>query len=139
MGLQSSWPHSFRNRMLSQIHASHLGMVKTKSICRFYIWWPDLDKDIEKLIGACDACILILPSPAKVQTTSWPNTGSPCSRVYIDFAGPFKNLYFLVIVDSFTHEMDWSLSNQGHVCLIYCNEITRIICSFWNTRICSIR
>ena len=34
-------PHSLSERMLRRIHASHFSMVKTKSICRSYIWWPN--------------------------------------------------------------------------------------------------
>ena len=31
-------------------------MTKTKSLARMYVWWPSIDKDIEKSVQLCQHC-----------------------------------------------------------------------------------
>uniref|UniRef100_A0A1X7VL64 Integrase zinc-binding domain-containing protein n=1 Tax=Amphimedon queenslandica TaxID=400682 RepID=A0A1X7VL64_AMPQE len=45
-----------RDRILTSLHESHPGIVRMKSQTRSYVWWPGLDKDIEKLVKSCDPC-----------------------------------------------------------------------------------
>jgi hypothetical protein len=46
-------PTSLRGYVLNELHASHLGMTKMKSVARSYFWYPSLDKDIENLDNSC--------------------------------------------------------------------------------------
>ena len=46
-------PPKLRNCVLQELHFSHLGMVKMKTLARNYVWWPDIDKEIEKLAKSC--------------------------------------------------------------------------------------
>ena len=94
-------PSSLRRTILHQLHETRLGIVKTKSICRSYFWWPKVDKDIEDLIKACPSCLHTLPSPPKSPVIPWEIPTKPWSRIHVDFAGPFKNLYFLIILDAY--------------------------------------
>lgn len=93
-------PQSLRSNLLKQVHQTHLGIVKTKSICRSYFWWPGLDKDIEDLIKSCDACLSTLSSPPKAPIIPWKYPEEPWSRLHIDYAGPFKGFYYFVILDA---------------------------------------
>ena len=47
-------PLRLQDKLLSQLHSDHLGIVKMKSIARSYIWWPDLDQQIEQLANSCE-------------------------------------------------------------------------------------
>lgn len=95
-------PKKLRKAVLDLLHESHLGIVKTKSVARSYIWWPKLDKDIEYLIKSCLSCQQLLPSPERSKLIPWVPTNSVWQRIHIDFAGPVNNFYFFIIIDSYS-------------------------------------
>lgn len=79
-----------------------MGILKTKALARSYVWWPKMDHDIEILIKSCDSCQSIQPSPHKSELIPWQPTQSAWSRIHVDYAGPIKGFYVLVIVDSYS-------------------------------------
>lgn len=99
-GYRTIIPNKFRNLILQSLHASHLGIVKTKALARSYVWWPKMDSDIEQMIKGCDSCKKLLPNPEKSPLIQWNPTDSVWSRVHIDFAGPINGFQFLIVVDS---------------------------------------
>jgi len=50
-------PKNLRDDLLKEVHSTHMGMSKIKTLCRSYIWWPGLDKNIENWVKSCDACL----------------------------------------------------------------------------------
>lgn len=101
-GYRTIVPSKFRKQVLLDSHRSHMGIVKTKALARSYIWWPKLDHDIEMLVKGCMSCQLIQPNPNKSELIPWQPTQSAWSRVHVDYAGPIKGFYILVIVDSYS-------------------------------------
>ena len=54
---------------------------------------------MEQLAGACFECLQKRPDPSPVlHPWDWPE--QPWKRVHIDFAGPFLNHMFLVVIDA---------------------------------------
>ena len=49
-------PPPGREMILEQLHDTHPGISKMKSLARSYIWWPGLDADIESEVQHCDMC-----------------------------------------------------------------------------------
>ena len=49
-GLQVLIPSCYRHKILSKLHKNHPGMSRMKSLSRLYIWFPNIDKQIEKLV-----------------------------------------------------------------------------------------
>lgn len=49
-------PNSLKLRILNELHSSHLGVVKTKRLEGSYIWWPNMNEDIEKNAKSCNLC-----------------------------------------------------------------------------------
>ena len=71
-----------------------------KAVARSYMWWPGIDKEIEKCAQGCMACPSVqgAPAPAPLHPWLWPDR--PWDRIHIDFTGPFLGRNFLLIVDA---------------------------------------
>ena len=93
-------PHVLQSRILKLLHSTHLGIVKMKGIARCYFWWAGIDHNIEELAGSCDVCIQFRSDPPKSVLSPWPWTSKPWTRIHIDFLGPWKRLYYFVVMDS---------------------------------------
>lgn len=93
-------PRSLQETVLSEIHEGHPGIVRMKQIARNYVWWETLDADIERLCAACEACRSQRAAPPPAPLHSWPWPHEPWARLNMDFLGPFRGKYYLVIVDA---------------------------------------
>ncbi|KAL3966435.1 protocadherin Fat 1/2/3 [Sarotherodon galilaeus] len=71
-----------------------------KSLARSYVWWPGIDCEIENMAKSCTGCQQMLrqPQTAPVHVWEWPSTPWQC--IHIDYAGPFMDQMFLVVVDA---------------------------------------
>ena len=94
-------PLPLRPAMLKMLHSTHNGIVHTKALARSYVWWPHMDNDIQKLVSDCRNCLENRNMPSR-STHEWIMPTRPWSRIHVDFAGPFLNKTFLIIVDAFS-------------------------------------
>lgn len=95
-------PTSLRKQILEELHKSHIGVVKTKSLARSYVWWPGLDRDIENFAKECKFCLEQSPLPTSAKLIPWDPPEYCWSRIHVDFAGPKYGWYYLIIVDAFS-------------------------------------
>ncbi|XP_055604564.1 uncharacterized protein K02A2.6-like [Uranotaenia lowii] len=93
-------PKALRSLVLAQIHQSHLGIVKCKSVARSSVWWPGIDVQLEDYVRNCSVCLFNTQSPPKAKLIPWSSPRKVWSRVHVDFAGPVKGMSFLLIVDA---------------------------------------
>ncbi|GBP96050.1 Uncharacterized protein K02A2.6 [Eumeta japonica] len=93
---------ALQNRILEELHTAHTGMVKMKALARSYVWWKNIDSDIERMVKECKDCCLMQKNPVKVPVHIWEYPKEPWSRIHIDYAGPYLNNYFLIVVDAYT-------------------------------------
>ena len=49
-------PPQGRKQLLEELHDTHLGVSRMKSLARSYIWWPQMDKAIEEMVQSCIVC-----------------------------------------------------------------------------------
>uniref|UniRef100_A0A5S6QLW0 RNA-directed DNA polymerase n=1 Tax=Trichuris muris TaxID=70415 RepID=A0A5S6QLW0_TRIMR len=59
-------PTALRLQIQEVLHESHPGIVAMKSMARFYIWWPGVDKDIAKMVNECLTCQSYQRNPPEV-------------------------------------------------------------------------
>ena len=77
-----------------------------KSLARAYIWWPEMDSQIEELVKTCTVCQESRPLPPAAPLHPWEWPSQPWSRIHIDYFGPFLNHMFMVVVDAHSKWMD---------------------------------
>lgn len=95
-------PSKLQNQLLNELHSTHLGIVKMKSLARSYVWWPTIDKDLDNVTKHCITCRENRDNPPQIKSTAWPVPRGPGERVHIDFLGPYNNIMFLVAIDAYS-------------------------------------
>jgi hypothetical protein len=95
-------PPTLRTAVLNDLHSSHLGIDKMKSLARLTCWWPEINEDITQRAKNCSQCInKIVSKPSK--WTPWPLSCESWQRIHADYCGPFLGKYYaLIIIDSFS-------------------------------------
>ena len=87
-------PPPGRDLVLKQLHDTHPGVTKMKTLAQLYVWWPGLDSDIVSTMQKCDICQVNRPSPSKAPVHPWEWPSRPWTRIHIDHAGPFQGKLF---------------------------------------------
>ena len=49
-------PPQCRQEVMQQLHLAHPEINRMKGLARSYVWWPGMDKDLEKMVQRCDTC-----------------------------------------------------------------------------------
>ena len=96
-------PTKLRPTILSQLHESHQGSVRTKQRARLSVYWPGIDNDIDNIILSCQHCQDHLPSHAREPIVQKPRPERPFQEIAIDLCSHAGQTY-LIIVDCYT---DW--------------------------------
>ena len=98
-GLRVVVPPTFRNRLLKELHEQHPGIYRMKALACSYVWWPNIDTDIEGKVKTCHDCMRVCNTSlmALLQPWSWPTR--PWQRVHINYA-EYQGKYFFVAVDA---------------------------------------
>ena len=71
-----------------------------KALARSYVWWLNINGRLEELAKACSGCQQNQKMPNKAPLHPWEWATAPWQRIHIDYAGPFQNSMFLVVVDA---------------------------------------
>lgn len=106
-------PMSLRHIVLQELHHTHIGVTKMKQLARRYVYWLNIDKDIEHFVAACKDCVSGRPSPPKAPLHPWAEPEENWDRLHIDYAGPFQGHHFLVIVDAKSKWVEVSASTSS--------------------------
>ena len=64
-GNQVVIPSTVRDDILRQLHEGHQGIDKTRRLARASVFWPGINRDIERLCKACEHCQQLQPEQAK--------------------------------------------------------------------------
>ncbi|XP_054280986.1 uncharacterized protein K02A2.6-like [Macrosteles quadrilineatus] len=93
-------PKKLQPKILQELHSTHVGIVRMKSLARNYGYWKNIDTDIESMVASCKACCENKKNPEKAPTHVWEIPKRNWQRVHMDYAGPFLNHNFLIVVDA---------------------------------------
>lgn len=122
-------PSALRNKVLNELHSSHFGIVKMKAEARSRFWFPGIDKALENLVGACNVCVQLRPSPPRSPLAPWPHPPHAFHRIHMDFLGPMNNKMFLIIVDAYSkwvecYNMNNNITTKAVICKL-CDFMSR--------------
>lgn len=96
---------NLKEKVLECLHENHVGMVKMKMVARSYVWWLNIDKEIESFVKSCYVCQSTLKVPKEIVTTTWEETTYPFERVHVDFFHLHGKTY-LIYVDTYSKYCD---------------------------------
>ena len=72
-------PPPGRQAVLRELHEGHPGMSRMKSLARMYVWWPNINTDIEKSVRLChmsvSRCNPLLQWPHSTHGNGHPDRG----------------------------------------------------------------
>ena len=84
-----------------------------EALSRSFVWWPNIDRDIENTVKNCRNCQMNKNNPIKAPIHPWEWTNKPWVRLHLDHACPYHNKMFLIIVDSFWKWIDMIPSSSA--------------------------
>ncbi|KAL7853111.1 hypothetical protein SRHO_G00188960 [Serrasalmus rhombeus] len=114
-------PQPGRNALLKQLHQAHPGITRMKGLARSYMWWPNIDAEVEALVKACATCQENRNSPPVAPLHPWEVPDKPWRRIHIDYAGPWMGRMFLILVDAYSKWIDaYSVSSSTSAVTIEC-------------------
>ena len=82
--------------MLKVIHQPHLGEEASKRRARKVLFWPEMDKDIEKLVKSCSIC-----NQNSEPLKPYPASSRPWQRIGVDIF-TFHGKNYLITVDFYS-------------------------------------
>jgi len=137
-------PNKFRSQVIKKLHEGHTGIVAMKSVARMSVWWPNIDRDIEREVKSCIDCNEHHPKVSESPLLLWNNTGKPWDRVHIDLA-QLNNENWFFIIGSYSRWLEvFKLRNVTSEDIIRCFQrlfasygICRIIVSDNGPQFCS--
>ena len=116
-------PTKQQERLLVELHMTHMGIVKMKEVSRDYFWWPLINKQIEAIAKSCSGCNKYRKRPAPAPLCPWPYARRPMERVHIDYC-EFKGKQLLIMIDAYskyiwTHVMNTDTTALKTLAVLY--------------------
>ncbi|KAK6763960.1 hypothetical protein RB195_024335 [Necator americanus] len=95
-------PASLQEAVLKQLHEGHPGMTRMKMLARGYVYWTNINRDIEEAVRHCHNCQEAAKMPKKTVLNCWTTEKKPWDRIHVDYAGPVNGRMYLVVVDAYS-------------------------------------
>ena len=94
-------PNTLHRQILEELHVSHPGITRMKQLARSYVWFPNMDSEIENFVKNCSSCRENSPLPKKSPLHPWEWPQNAWHRLHIDHA-QINDWYFLIIIDAYS-------------------------------------
>ena len=90
-GCRTVIPAKLRETVIQLAHDGHPGIVRMKSRCREFVWWPGIDSQLETYVKECAPSVVsgksVRPVPGPLQPVQLPS--GPWKKISLDIAGEF--------------------------------------------------
>ena len=70
-------PFQLREKILVELYENYPGIVRMKALACSYVWWPDIDSEIEMAVKSCKSYQINQAMPAKVVKVQDSQSRSP--------------------------------------------------------------
>ena len=119
-------PTSLRDKFITLAHEGHQGIVKTKQRLRCHVWWPGMDRDVERVCRGCFDCqVVAQPTPPEpLVSTRLPER--PWEHLALDLMGPLPTgEHVIVMVDYFSryYEVGFTRSTTTRKIIDFCESV----------------
>ena len=94
-------PTSLRSEMLDRIQQGHQGITKCLERIKISVWWPEITKDVKRIVAACEHCQTFKPSQPKEPLLMTPLPSRPWDKLGIDLC-LYGGQNYLVMVDYYS-------------------------------------
>jgi len=95
-------PKSLQEHVVNLAHEGHQGLVKTKSLLREKVWFPNIDKLVEAKVKSCGVCSVATPESKREPLRMSPLPAAPWKELSVDFAELPNKEYLLLITDDYS-------------------------------------
>lgn len=96
-------PETLRSHILQLAHEGHPGETVMKRRLRAKVWWPLIDKQVERFVKECRSCLLVSLPDKPPPMTRHKIPDRPWQCIAIDLMGPLPNgEQLLVIIDYYS-------------------------------------
>ena len=102
-GQQVVIPHFLQEQVVKISHEGHQRIVLTKQFLQSRVWFPGIDKLVEREVKSCLPCQAATPVTSRTPLVMSELPSKPWERFAIDFCGPFPTGELaLVVVDEYS-------------------------------------
>ena len=102
-GRHPKYDVDLRDWVVDLDHSSHQGVDGTKQLLRMRLWFPGMDKAVERAVATCLPCQASVESYTRDPLKPSRAPEEPWSRLYADYWGPTQDgQHILVIIDGLT-------------------------------------
>ncbi|MEW8548477.1 MAG: DDE-type integrase/transposase/recombinase, partial [Candidatus Thiodiazotropha sp.] len=90
-------PEKLRLKCIKLAHQGHLGVVGTKQQLRSKVWWPGMDREVERYVRSCHGCQIVsdMPKPEPIKSTELP--AGPWQNLSVDLLGPLDSGHYVFL------------------------------------------
>ena len=84
----------------NELHVGHFGSQHMKALTRSYMWWSNMDAELEATAAGCNAYALHVRDPLKTAVHPWPWPTRPWVMLHFDYTGSVDGVMLLVLIDA---------------------------------------
>lgn len=64
-------PSKQHTQVIAELHGAHQGISRMKALACGYVWWPNMDHELETAVKPCKQCQLHQKVPAEAPLHPW--------------------------------------------------------------------